>query len=356
MPRRPVYTRVIDVLERRISEGDYMLQDLPGERRLAEEVGVSYMTARKAVSELIERRVLSRNTNGTLVVHPEFEQEQSKASVALLTPAYPSAHFSHCRMAISRAAERHRVLFRPVEYTHWHDPAVTEALSGSDGLIVIPSTEAIPPHLLQEFRNPSRKVVFFDDDMTDHGLASIRLFSRQHIGRLYEHLLELGHRRIDCLNTQGHNREIDRRIEHWNDWRQAYDIVGELFDTPTVSFGDPTATAYDTMRQLLQKNKAMSALVCTTQPAALGAMRACYEAGITVGKNLSICTINNEPTGRFFCPSLTGLDMPDVSDLLERCFDWFATAEGPFPGELRMETTELSLFKGESTGPALVSV
>ena len=46
MPRKKIYTDVMAVIERRIAAGDYMLKDLPGERRLADEVGVSYMTAR----------------------------------------------------------------------------------------------------------------------------------------------------------------------------------------------------------------------------------------------------------------------------------------------------------------------
>ena len=60
MPRKKVYTDVMAVIERRIAAGDYMLKDLPGERRLADEVGVSYMTARKAVQALLEKKVLTR--------------------------------------------------------------------------------------------------------------------------------------------------------------------------------------------------------------------------------------------------------------------------------------------------------
>lgn len=72
MPRRPVFTSVIEVIEQRIARGDYLLKNIPGERKLAQEVGVSYMTARKAVLHLIERQVLTRRPNGTLDVHPRL--------------------------------------------------------------------------------------------------------------------------------------------------------------------------------------------------------------------------------------------------------------------------------------------
>ena len=351
MPRRAVFTDVMDVVERRIAEGDYMLKDLPGERRLAEEVGVSYMTARKAVTRLIEKRVLARRDNGSLEVHPRLRSATARIRVAMLTPAYPSAHFMHCRLTVSSATEHRSIQFRPVEYMHWYDPIVREAMEGSDGLLVIPSTEPAPTQLLNEFASGDYKVVFLDADMTDHGIPSIRLFSRDHISRLFEHLWRLGHRRIDCLNTQGRNEEIDRRISHWRTWLSEKGGVGTLWDTPAPPYEDPTALAYQTMIQIAGKPAyPLGAIVCTTQPAALGAIRACHEAGRVVGKDVSICTINNEPTGKYLCPSLTGLDMPDLDDVLDRCFDWFADSQPRWRGELRLVPDKPKLFKGESTG------
>jgi DNA-binding LacI/PurR family transcriptional regulator len=350
MSRRRVFTDVMSVVERRIAEGDYMLKDLPGERRLAEEIGVSYMTARKAVHKLIEKKVLSRRPNGTLVVYPGVRDGPALVRVALLTPAYPSAHLVRCRLAISEAAERQNVLFRPVEYMHWHDPVVKEALEGSDGLLVIPSTEPIPRQLLNGFASHEHKVVFFDDDMTVHDIPSIRLFSDRHIEKLFEHLWSLGHRRIDCLNAQGRNDEIDRRIGQWQAWLGERAAEGRLWDRPVMPFGDSLEHGYQGMRQILGAGRRPTALVCTTQPAAIGAIRACHDAGLAVGRQIAICTINNEPTGRYFCPSLTGLELPKIEPLLERCFTWFASSERRWQGSLCIVPKQPTLFVGESTG------
>lgn len=350
MPRRRVFTDVVSVVERRIAEGDYMLKDLPGERRLAEEVGVSYMTARKAVQELIARKVLSRKPNGALAVHPGVRNAPPPTRVALLTPAYPSPHLVRCRLAISQAADQQNVLFRPVEYVHWHDPVVKEALEGSDGLLVIPSTEPIPQALLRAFSAGEDKVVFFDDDMTAHGIPSIRLFASGHIAQLFDHLWKRGHRRIDCLNAQGRNDEIDRRIGEWRAWLEARGASGALWDRPAEPFADALVTGYEAMRQVLGARDRPGALVCTTQPAALGAIRACHDAGLAVGRDIAICTINNEPTGRYFCPSLTGLEFPKVEPLLQPCFHWFASPRRKWEGGLRIVPRKADLFTGESTG------
>lgn len=353
MPRKSVFTDVMNVVERRIAEGDYMLKDLPGERRLAEEVGVSYMTARKAVRHLIEKEVLSRTKSGALVVHPKLHHNLAKTQIAMLTPAFPSSHFMHCRMVISQVAEQANVQFRPVEYVHWYDPAIKEAIEGSDGLFVIPSTESIPPQVLREFSNPENKVVLFDGDLTEHGIPSIRLFSRDHITMLFEHLWDLGHRRIDCLNAQGRNDEIIRRIDHWQTWLDDKGGIGTLWDTPAPPYEDPTSRAYQTILAIARKPAyPLGAIVCTTQPAAIGAIRACHEAGRVVGKDVSVCTINNQPTGRFLTPSLTGLEMPDIESVVNQCFDWIARKDEPWEGDLRLVPEACNLLKGESTAPA----
>ncbi|MEM1423257.1 MAG: substrate-binding domain-containing protein, partial [Planctomycetota bacterium] len=288
MPRQPLFTEVMDVLQRRIAAGAYMLKDIPGERKLAEEVGVSYMTARKAVARLIEKEVLSRRPNGGLMVHPRVQSERGHTQVTLLTPAFPSAHLVRCRLDISEAMRARGIEFRSVEYMHWDDTVVAEALDGSDGLIIIPLTEPVPPLTLKTFRDPANRIVIFDGDMTEEDLPSIRLFSRDHIAQIYDHLFKLGHRRVDCLNTQGHNAEIDRRLRHWRDWTAERACEGELHDDPVPAFGDTMSRAHQLMLRVLDTaEERPTAVVCTTQPAALGAVRAATDRSLRVGVDIS---------------------------------------------------------------------
>lgn len=342
----------MDVLERRIASGEYMLKNLPGERKIAEEVGVSYMTARKAVLKLIEKEVLTREANGSLIVHPKLQQSNGTCQVALLTPAYPSTHLMRCRLEIARAIGAHDIQFRAVEYTHWDDSIVHQAIENSDGVIVIPLSEPIPARTLRTFTEPGKKVVFYDADMTDHRIPSVRLYAREHIWQVFEHLWALGHRRVDCLNTQGRNDEIERRIDHWRSWLDERGGTGGLWDDPARPYEDPIERAHrHTLSMLHASRFPATAIVCTTQPAALGAIRAAHDLGIRVSEDLSVCTINNEPTGRYFCPSLTGLEMPDTEELLEQCIEWFADPGNEWIGDLRIVPDRPRLFVGESTGP-----
>src|SRR6478735_1124979 len=98
------YNDVMSVIKQRIRAGDYFVDSIPGERRLAEETGVSYMTARRAVLQLIEEKVLIRQETGFLEVHPEYNKSVNTAEVFLLYPAYPSSYLTQLRVLVADAA------------------------------------------------------------------------------------------------------------------------------------------------------------------------------------------------------------------------------------------------------------
>src|SRR2546423_808607 len=58
MPRRPKFQHVMSVIERRIRQGDYLLNPIPGERKIAEETGGSHITAPKALPGVLDRDAL----------------------------------------------------------------------------------------------------------------------------------------------------------------------------------------------------------------------------------------------------------------------------------------------------------
>lgn len=351
MARAPKYAQVMSVIERRVREGDYLLRDIPGERALAEQVGVSYMTARRAVSELLRSRVLIRRDSGMLEVHPDYMTRKVSSKIVLLYPDFPSPYFASLRMVVAQALEKRGLTIRPVQYVHWDDPVVADAITNILGALVIPSTEPIPCWVLAALRvNP---VVILDGDCTADGICSIRLFPDSHVERVLEHLYERGHRSIDCVNAQPHNPAVDRRIDFWREWLARRGCRGELRDNPAPSYSDPTTYAHSMIARLLDDGQIdATALLCTTFPAAVAASRAYWERGRRVGHDVAICSINIEHPARFVCPSITGLDLPDLSDVLARCFERFDGVQPPH-APLLLEPLEPVLFVGESSGAPL---
>jgi DNA-binding LacI/PurR family transcriptional regulator len=348
MPAPAKYTEVKSVIKRRIRQGDYLLSKFPGERKIADETGVSYMTARKAVLELIEEKVLVRGPTGALDIHPAYAKRAKPAQVVFLYPAYASTYLTQLRSLVSDFAHKQDVALRPVQFVHWDETTVLEAVEQARAALVIPFGPEVPTRLLEPFRE--NKVVILDGDFTRDGLPSIRLFRRECIEQVFEHLYRLGHRRIDCLNTQNRNEEIDRRIDVWQSWMRRRGVSGQLWDDPAPLFTDPTIIAHQAMSRILdQKLTTATAVVATTCPAAIGAIRACWERQINVGHELSIAAINIEPPAEFFCPSITGLNTPHLSEVLEQCFEWFF-GRGAWAGPQLMEPKSTTLFVGESAG------
>src|SRR4051794_9889147 len=342
------YNEVMAVIKQRIREGDYFVDSIPGERRLAEETGVSYMTARRAVLELLEQKVLIRQASGALDVHPDYSKRVNPAEVFLLYPAYPSSYLTQLRVLVAEAAARRGLALRPAQFVHWDEQALVDVVAQAKGTIVIPYGPVVPARLLKHFTE--NKVVILDGDFTSSGVPSIRLFSDSCIERVLEHLWALGHRRVDCINTQNHNTEIDRRIDIWERWLKRRNCRVELHDDPAPVFTDPTIVAHRLMSRLLDDAAApASSYIATTCPAAIGAMRACYERDVNVGADVSICAVNLEPPAEFFCPSITGLNTPDLSDELGKCFEWF-TSDKQWRAPCLLEPRDSAMFEGESTG------
>ncbi len=348
MPPPPKYTEVMTVIERRIREGDYLLDSIPGERKIAEETGVSYMTARRAVLKLIDDKVLIRDTAGSLGIHPSYLKRAKPAEVVLLYPAYPSTYLTQLRGLVSDFAEKRGLRLRPVQFVHWDEKTLLEVAEQARGTFVIPHGPGMPTRLVEAFR--ANKVVILDGDFSAKGLPSIRLFSDSCVEEVLEHLYRLGHRRIDCINTQNRNPEIERRIDIWQRWLAKRRIQGQLWDKPAAEFTDPTIVSYNFTARLIDEHKITStAMNCTTCPAAIGMMRACWERDIRVGKDLSISSVNIEPPAEFFCPSITGLKLPDLAKVLEKCVDWMLNSRS-YQGSYLLEPSEPALFEGESTG------
>jgi DNA-binding LacI/PurR family transcriptional regulator len=350
MPVQAKYTEVMSVLKRRIREGDYLLNKFPGERKIAEETGVSYMTARRAVQQLLDEKVLVRGPTGALDIHPTYAKRANSAQVVLLYPAYASTYLTLLRGLVSDFAQKQGIAVRPAQFVHWDEAAVIEAVDQARATFVIPYGPEIPPRLVEPFRE--NKTVVLDGDFTGDGLPSIRLFRESCIERVFEHLYRLGHRKIDLVNTQHRNPEIDRRIDVWERWKRGRNVAGRLWDDPAPVFTDPTIVAHRLASQLLDEKKSRAtALVGATFPAAIGAVRAAWERGLRVGEDLSIATVNIEPPAEFFCPSITGLRTPDLSDVLGQCFEWFFS-KSQWRGPRLLEPKDAPLFKGESAGRA----
>ena len=366
--------RIVDLLRRRIHQGDYAHRALPTEVALAEEVGVSRMTARKVLLRLVDAGVLRREPHGRVTVNHARRQATRRLQIALLKPAYEAGGSEQWRAAAERAGEQltdRKVTIRPVDYVHWDDPVLLEVLepahggdrdtrsSGYDGILLLPAAETVRSRFTARLRATRIPLVMLGRELTEHGLFGVDPCPPDQFRRLLDHLRDLGHRRIDLINTQPHTPGLTVRIELWQTWRDEHTIVGERFDRPVESYDNTMIAGYDLARELLDAGRLGPAVFCTTTTAALGVMRAVHEKGLRIGRDISVCGADDEGFARFTVPSITTLTPIDPQAELTRILGWMAEGGrpadwpgGPNPADRLITTDRVPLFAGESTGPA----
>jgi DNA-binding LacI/PurR family transcriptional regulator len=348
--------QIRSLLESRILLGEYQLRSLPTERKLALELGVSRMTARKAIQQLVDSDLLSRLPNGEII---ENRNARPTLRIAALVPTLSSRDLEVWRHAIQRVADRHHASLRTLLYIHWDDLAIEDALRSFDGVFLSPSCEPVPDRLLARLRSADCPVVVIGRDLSSEGLPSIDLFPAVLTQRLLDHVAGLGHRAVDCFNVQTIDPVIQQRISQWNVWRSAHGFAGRLLGQPVRAYDEPIVQAYSEVRRLLDEGAIKQAAVfCTTVPAALGLMRGLRERGIAVGQDCSVCVVNDEGLAPLVTPTITSIPMPDPVQYLAPCLDWFRRrreSNGTDPhwiGPLLLQPTDVPIFAGESTGPA----
>jgi DNA-binding LacI/PurR family transcriptional regulator len=324
------------------------VRGFPTEQALAQEVGISRTTARRAMLQLMGKGLLLRKPHGKISVNHDHAHFAGRTRLAFLAPAFSSPQFEAWRFAVDRAAERFNADVRIVDFVHWDDPVIPQTLSSFDGVFLVPSSEKIPQAMLERLTK-AKRVVVLDSDLSACGIPSVQLIPPMFISRLADHLYELGHRHIDCLNCQPEDEVIIKRLEQWHLWQRMHRVEGRLIHEPVRPFEHAVPKHYETIKRLLQSGEfKATGLVCLTD--ATGAIRAFHEHGLVVGRDVSVCCVGGG-LEKYAIPSQTSLRAPDAGPYLEACMDWMTKGDSPWVGPLLVQPASVELSRGESTGP-----
>lgn len=346
----PQYKKVAEIVRRRIIQGSYSLKLFPSERRLAEELGVNYMTVRRGLQIIEKENMLARLPNGRMRVKRIQQGKKAHLNFGFLTPTFSSGTVESWRMAIEKVAADRPCSVRPILYMHWDDPILLDAMEGFDGIFLVPIPEKIPESIASKLREQEHPVVVVDRDLSSYGAPSIQLFPPVFIQKLLDHFESLGHKRIGCLNTQTTSQEVEDRINQWRYWINAHGFSGRLVDESIAPHGDPVERGYDAMSRILAGGKVTeTAWLFITTPAALGAMRAMLDRGIRPGKDFAMGSVNGDRLASMLNPPLTSLEPPDPVPFISACLDWMMKGGRQWQGPLLMRPSDVPLIVRESS-------
>ena len=190
------------------------------------------------------------------------------------------------------------------------DPAKEQKLAETlrskqvDGVVILPSQEPYP--FLRIFQQANIPMVVLEHDLADTHCIVI---DDQYGGRLaMQHLLSLGHRRIalierETLSPHGHLRGVG--------CREVLEEAGIPLDPALVIVGKAGQTAgYAAMQQWLALPNPPTAVFAHNDMLAVGAIRAIFDAGLTVPADISVVGHDDTIIIDYLNPRLTTVKFP----------------------------------------------
>lgn len=119
-----------------------------------------------------------------------------------------------------------------------------------------------------------------------------------------QHLIDLGHQRIAHIAFAAEEFEVVAMRR--TGYGQALMAAGLTPDPALVGFADISAqSGYAVMKDMLRRKQQFTAVFAGNDTVAFGAMRALYEAGRSVPRDVAVVGFDDIPLAAFACPSLT---------------------------------------------------
>ena len=225
-------------------------------------------------------------------------------------------------------AYRHLVEGRRVDgillaRTRWHDPRIRYLL------------DCGMPFVAHGRCDETRAYAFVDID----GEAACQAATRR--------LISFGHRHIGLINASPHYTFAHHRERGW----RAALAEAELSAGP-VRHAEPSEEAgFTLMRELLAEHVAPTAVLCATDRLAIGALHAVSQAGLRVGRDISLIGYDDLPMASRTDPPLTTIEQA-ITRLGPRMVEMLASLlHGADPAGLH-EIWPARLVPRASDGPA----
>lgn len=306
------YEEIAEMIKRRILHEDYTVNRFPGIRKLAEDTGVSYLTARQALLKLVNDGTLIQKENSYFSINEKWKQQKSPSGfkVAFLTHHRASDYFVW-ENAVAAAAEKLNVSFRQFYYIHDDDPFIAEVLGGDFDLVFF--KHAVVGHKFVENMviKHADKVVTLFQDMTKFGVRCFDGSPPSETAKLAEYLYELGHRRFATVRMKvDYSSPAEAKIIAWNQFLKGRGIQSALYEINSHHLGYTLIPAYEQAGKIIFAPERPTAVFCSNLTLAIGLIRFCHDHQVKVGEDISVCSFGEPEMARMHIPSITVIDRP----------------------------------------------
>jgi LacI family transcriptional regulator len=169
-------------------------------------------------------------------------------------------------------------------------------------------------------------LVSMDWQLVDQPVATVMVDDYRASRDAVAHLASHGHTRIGYIGGPEHLLVSRDRYRGWNDEMRArfpdLDLTGLAYSSLHTREG-----GYEVARRILAEGDRPTALFIGADIQAVGALRACHEAGVQVPQELAIISFDGTKESEYSNPPLSSVKLP-IDEMAARALDKVLAVEG----------------------------
>jgi DNA-binding LacI/PurR family transcriptional regulator len=311
----PLYEQIRQGIFQKIETGewppDYML---PPYKELLGLWGVSMITIQQSVGNLIKEGVLYRK-RGVGVFVANRRMGKKTRSIALFIPDVRHPFFSMLAHTIQTLAFRHGYILsvfsldaRSVESVQQLEAPLDNDF---DGIITTPTIEKNLGQIFPRLNRRDIPIVFVDGMAPSDAYSYVEVDNHRAFELVIDHLISLGHRQIGFISGQPMTIGVVERLKAFESIMQERNLP---LSPPRIQIShhlndEGGAHAADT---LLALRDAPTAIICSNDLAAVGALRTLRRLGRSCPGDVSIVGFDALELSDHLEPPLTTVRQPVV--------------------------------------------
>lgn len=175
-----------------------------------------------------------------------------------------------------------------------------------DGVAIM--TSEMDDRLIHEFSHRQIPTVFMDTPKGMQGVSTVRVDYSAGVKEAMSHLISLGHERIAFISGPMGLSSARLRAESFTRSLKKHGLVDEA---GLVQQGNHRVDGgHEAMKRILALRPRPTALLCSNDLTAIGAMGAIHEAGLRIPEDISVVGFDDIELSGYTQPALTTLHVP----------------------------------------------
>ena len=222
-----------------------------------------------------------------------------------------------------------------------------------DGVAIM--TSEIDDHLVEVFSRRRVPLVFLDAEEVPSGVGSIHVDYPAGVALAVDHLTELGHACFGFISGPLTLHSASVRRDAFLAAMQRHQLA---YDPSHIEIGNHRIDGgYSAMLRLLDREVAFTAVLCSNDLTAIGAMRAIHERGLRIPEDISVVGYDDILISAHTWPALTtlGISRAEIADCAFRRLYESRDADAAVMAAAREQAQHVihpALVVRDSTGPA----